>query len=170
MPLVVLLLGFVVAGVGLWLMGPKIIQMVTGEADTEDVAATPEPAPPRPVTPPAPVTPPQPVAPAVVVGEPEPESTAIVVEPVPPAEPSDQAPAPPPPPPAPSAAFKTFVESARINGVFQGSPPRALINGRTVRPGETLDLQLGITFERVDVARKFIYFREASGAELARKY
>lgn len=69
-----------------------------------------------------------------------------------------------------SPAFKTFVTNARINGVFQGDPPRALINGRTVRPGDILDTALGVLFERIDANRKLIFFKDQSGAVLAKKY
>ncbi|HEY0946031.1 MAG TPA: hypothetical protein VGD81_12220 [Opitutaceae bacterium] len=88
---------------------------------------------------------------------------------------------PPPATPAPamelaqlavaaSPAFKTYVTAARINGVFQGNPPRALINGRTVRAGDMLDTTLGVVFERIDASRKLVFFKDQSGAVLAKKY
>jgi len=58
----------------------------------------------------------------------------------------------------------------RISGVFQGAPPRALIDGRTVRAGEVVNAALGITFERIDAPRKLIVFRDRSGATVMRRY
>lgn len=69
-----------------------------------------------------------------------------------------------------SAEFKAFVTSARINGVFQGNPPRALINGRTVRAGDLLDSTLGVVFQRVDASRKLVFFKDQTGAVVAKKY
>lgn len=70
----------------------------------------------------------------------------------------------------PTAAFKRFVLEMRVNGVFQGEPPRALINGRTVRPGEFLDNGLGIVFHGIDPEKKLILMRDANGARMTRKY
>ncbi len=80
--------------------------------------------------------------------------------------------APPPPEPEvePTPAFKRFVLEMRVNGVFQGDPPRALINGRTVRPGEFLDNGLGIVFHGIDPEKKLILMRDANGARMTRKY
>ncbi len=69
-----------------------------------------------------------------------------------------------------SEEFRTFVSAARINGVFQGNPPRALINGRTIRAGEAADMVLGIVFDSVDPEKKTITFKDRTGATLTRKY
>lgn len=69
-----------------------------------------------------------------------------------------------------SEEFRAFVSAARINGVFQGNPPRALINGRTIRAGESADTVLGIVFESVDPEKKTITFKDRSGATITRKY
>jgi hypothetical protein len=69
-----------------------------------------------------------------------------------------------------SEEFRAFVAGARINGVFQGEPPRALINGRTVRAGEAVDNLLGIVFDGVDSEMKTITFKDRSGATITRKY
>lgn len=69
-----------------------------------------------------------------------------------------------------SPAFRAWVAAVRINGVFQGPPARALINGRTVRAGQTVDEVLGIVFDRVEADNRSIVFRDASGATIARKY
>lgn len=69
-----------------------------------------------------------------------------------------------------SDEFRIFVSSARINGVFQGNPPRALINGRTFRAGEAADNALGIVFDSVDPDKKTITFKDRTGATITRKY
>jgi len=69
-----------------------------------------------------------------------------------------------------SEEFRAYVSAARINGVFQGNPPRALINGRTIRAGESADATLGIIFDSVDPDRKTITFKDRTGATITRKY
>ncbi len=80
--------------------------------------------------------------------------------------------APPPPEPEPemSAAFHRFVTEMRVSGVFQGDPPRAMVNGRTVRAGEPLDLGLGIVFTGIDAEKHLILMSEPSGARATKKY
>ncbi|HWA86591.1 MAG TPA: hypothetical protein VG710_10240 [Opitutus sp.] len=70
---------------------------------------------------------------------------------------------------AASSEFRTWVSNARVNGVL-GTPPRALINGRTVRAGDTVDEPLGITFAGVDVSKHSLVFRDRSGAIVRRRY
>jgi hypothetical protein len=72
--------------------------------------------------------------------------------------------------PAASSAFRAFVASATIGGVFQGHPARALINGAIVREGQVVEEPLGISFERIDVDRKAIFFKDTSGAEVSKNY
>jgi len=69
-----------------------------------------------------------------------------------------------------SDEFRAWAGRARISGVFQGSPPRALINGRTVSAGEIVDDALSITFDSFDAATKMIVFRDSTGATVARKF
>jgi hypothetical protein len=69
-----------------------------------------------------------------------------------------------------SPAFRAFVGQIRINGVFQGSPARALLNGHTYREGELVDPSLAIYFDSVIADKKLIVFRDASGAIVQRKY
>ena len=69
-----------------------------------------------------------------------------------------------------SPAFRTFVTSAKITGVFQGDPPRAFVNGRLARGGETVDSALGIVFVTYDADRKLLVFRDRTGAVVQRKY
>jgi hypothetical protein len=71
---------------------------------------------------------------------------------------------------AASPAFRSWVANARINGVFQGTPPRALINGRTVRAGQILDDSLGIIFDSVEADTNTIVFRDRSGATVSRRF
>jgi len=71
---------------------------------------------------------------------------------------------------AATPAFRSWVANARINGVFQGTPPRALINGRTFRAGQTIDAELGIVFQGLTDDAKAIVFRDASGATVTRRF
>ncbi len=66
--------------------------------------------------------------------------------------------------------LREWAANARINGVFQGSPARALINGHTVRAGQVVDEDLGIVFDHIDAGTKTIVFRDRSGAKVARRY
>lgn len=77
---------------------------------------------------------------------------------------------PPEPEPEASAAFVRFVTEMKISGVFQGVPPRAMINGRTIRAGETVDHGLEIVFTGIDVERRLILLQDASGAKISKKY
>lgn len=69
-----------------------------------------------------------------------------------------------------SPEFQKFVASAAIGGVFQGTPPRALINGRVLRAGQTADATLGIVFDSIDASRKVIVFKDATGAIVQKHY
>jgi hypothetical protein len=71
---------------------------------------------------------------------------------------------------AATPAFRSFVANAKVSGVFQGSPSRALVNGRMAREGETVDSGLGIVFDGVDAERKLLIFKDKSGATVSRKY
>jgi hypothetical protein len=72
--------------------------------------------------------------------------------------------------PAASAEFRAFVANASIGGVFQGTPSRALVNGVIVREGQTVNAALGITFDRIDSAKKMIFFKDATAAEVSKSY
>lgn len=69
-----------------------------------------------------------------------------------------------------SPEFRTFVANARVSGVFQGAPPRAMINGKLTRAGETTDPTLGVIFEGVDTEKKQLIFRDRAGAVIFRRY
>lgn len=111
---------------------------------------------------------------------------------VPPAAPIKPPPPPPKAPAAPTAAttvapgmsapvsveaapeaapeFRAFVTNARISGIFQGNPARAVINGKLSRAGEVVDPGLGITFEGLDDGRKNLVFKDRSGAKVTRRF
>jgi hypothetical protein len=69
-----------------------------------------------------------------------------------------------------SAPFRSYVANAKVNGVFQGPPARAMINGRLTRTGELVDSALGITFNGVDPDRRFLLFVDRSGATVTRRF
>ncbi|MEO7599401.1 MAG: hypothetical protein ABIV50_10745 [Opitutus sp.] len=69
-----------------------------------------------------------------------------------------------------SPEFRTWVAQARISGVFQGTPPRVLINGRTVSATQLVDETLKITFDGIDSATKSLVFRDHTGATVSRKF
>jgi hypothetical protein len=69
-----------------------------------------------------------------------------------------------------SAPFRSFVANAKVSGVFQGPPTRAMINGRITRSGEVIDSTLGITFEGVDSPRRLLLFKDGTGATVSRRF
>jgi hypothetical protein len=85
-------------------------------------------------------------------------------------------PAPPPVPPGPppipkaSARFLRYAEGIRVSGVYQGSPARALIDGRLVRQGEVVEPALGVKFSDIDAEAKQIILEDGSGAQVKVKY
>ena len=68
------------------------------------------------------------------------------------------------------APFRSYVANAKISGVFQGNPSRAVINGRLIRSGEVVDASLGITFEGLDSERRYLIFKDRSGATVSRRF
>lgn len=76
----------------------------------------------------------------------------------------------PPSLPEASIAFVHFADQLRVNGVFQGSPPRAYINGRTVKAGALIDANLGIYFDGIDAGQRQVILRDLSGAIIRKKY
>ena len=69
-----------------------------------------------------------------------------------------------------SQAFRRWTDVIVVSGVFQGDPPRVLINGKTLRPGDFVDKSQGIVFEGIDVERKLIIFRDSGGSTTTKKY
>lgn len=72
--------------------------------------------------------------------------------------------------PGASDEFKRFVSEANISAVLQGTPARAMINNRRVRSGEFADAKAGFIFDRLDPARRLIYFKDRLGAVVVRRY
>jgi len=72
--------------------------------------------------------------------------------------------------PEATAEFRAFIVNARVSGVFQGNPSRAVINGRLVRAGEVVDAGIGITFDGLDSERRNLVFKDKSGAIVARRF
>ncbi len=74
------------------------------------------------------------------------------------------------PPPVASARLVRYAEGLNVSGVFQGTPARALVNGRLIREGDVVDPSLGIRFVGVDAETKHLVLEEASGAQVRVKY
>lgn len=72
--------------------------------------------------------------------------------------------------PVPSPRFVKWGQTLKVTGVFQGSPSRALIEGRLVRQGELIEPVLGVTFHGVDTERKNVILQDESGAQVRLKY
>lgn len=72
--------------------------------------------------------------------------------------------------PQPSAKLLRYAEGIHVTGVFQGTPARALIDGRLVREGELVDPALGIKFADVDPQAKQLVLEEGSGARVRVRY
>lgn len=123
-------------------------EVLSDPAPSEEPVARPAPPVAKPVAKPAPVTP----RAAVLT---TPGDIAV----------NDEVAGPPP-----SAEFKAFVGRLRVNGVFQGEPGRALLNGRMVGVGEMADSQLGVRFTRIDPERKVLYFEDKAGSSMQRRY
>lgn len=70
----------------------------------------------------------------------------------------------------PGARFLRYAEGIRVSGVFQGTPARALVDGRLVRQGELLEPTLGIKFAEVDAQAKQLVLEDASGARVRVRY
>ncbi len=66
--------------------------------------------------------------------------------------------------------LKAFVTHARISGIFQGNPPRAVINGKLTRAGEVVDEGFGIVFDGLDGDRKNLVFKDRTGASVTRRF
>lgn len=92
-------------------------------------------------------------------------SNEVVLEPQMPA-PSASAAAPP----VASAQLIRYAEGLSVSGVFQGTPARALVNGRLIREGELVDAMIGISFVGVDSVTKHLILEETSGARVRVKY
>ena len=76
------------------------------------------------------------------------------------------------PVPVMTPAFRLWIDGVRINGVAisAGSAPRVIINGRLVRPGDTIDNAEGIVFESLDAENKQVMFRNRAGMVAGKPY
>lgn len=72
--------------------------------------------------------------------------------------------------PVASPAFRAWTDDARVTGVVSGVSPRAIINGRLVRPGDVVDAAGGIVFDGLDIERKILVFRNQEGAFTTKPY
>jgi hypothetical protein len=66
-----------------------------------------------------------------------------------------------------NTAYK-IVANVRVSSVMSGATPKALINGRLVRAGDTVDAGLGIIFDGVKGNQ--LVFKDRSGATVQRRY
>ncbi len=167
----------------LLILGCLVLLLVGGGAGTYFFLMQDEPPPPPPLVRRAPVTPvpkPAPAAPAVVPPVPSlPTPELAGLDPLPPApgSPKPEAavvakPTKAPVVPVMTPAFRLWLEGVRINGVTAsaGSVPRVIINGRLVRPGDTIDSTEGIVFESVDTEKKCVMFKNRAGFVAAKPY
>jgi len=67
-----------------------------------------------------------------------------------------------------SAAFRHLGTDAKVTGLYEGPPPRALINGRLMRVGQMLDEGLAISFEGIDAQNRILNFVDHSGAKVSK--
>lgn len=72
--------------------------------------------------------------------------------------------------PPPNARFVKWGTALKVTGVFQGSPARALIEGRIVREGELIEPLLGVKFAGVDAEQKQVILQDETGAQVRLKY
>jgi hypothetical protein len=74
----------------------------------------------------------------------------------------------------PSGAFRAYVQSMEITGVFvghgSGAQNRAVVNKRLVRPGDVIESELGVRFVSVDADAKILVFEDKTGARLTKSY
>ena len=67
-------------------------------------------------------------------------------------------------------AFRAWLAEVRIVGVVAGDSPRAIVNGRLVRPGDVVDASQGIIFDGLDLERKEVVFRTNGGLFAGKAY
>ncbi|HEY8933009.1 MAG TPA: hypothetical protein VIM44_06840 [Rariglobus sp.] len=72
--------------------------------------------------------------------------------------------------PVVSPQFRAWVESVRVTGVITGTSPKAIINGRLVRPGDMIDATESITLDTINAEQKLLVFRSRTGATLSKPY
>ena len=132
------------------------------------MTAEPPPPPPRP----KPVIKPKPVETVVEkpkVEAPAPKPVEVVAEKPVDTTPAVVVPVAPPPPPPPTAAFKQWVENAKIMGVRAGATTRVFIGGTAYAIGDLVNPQLGILFEGYNAETRMLLFKDKSGATVERR-
>ena len=72
-------------------------------------------------------------------------------------------------PPPPSVAFREWVSILRIGSVRTGAKPRILLERTSYDVGDTVNQQLGITFEGYNPDTRMIIFKDRSGAMVERR-
>lgn len=72
-------------------------------------------------------------------------------------------------PPPPSVAFREWVSTLRIGSVRTGAKPRILIEKTSYDVGDTVNQQLGISFEGYNAATRMLIFKDRSGAIVERR-
>ncbi|MCS6278476.1 MAG: hypothetical protein H2171_14275 [Opitutus sp.] len=162
------------------ILGGLVLLLVSGGAGAYFYLMQEEPPPPPPLVRRAPVAPvpkPAPATPAVVAPVPTPDLAGLDPLPPAPGSPKPEAavaakPTKAPVVPVMTPAFRLWLEGVRINGVTAsaGSVPRVIINGRLVRPGDTIDSTEGIVFESVDTEKKCVMFKNRAGFVAAKPY
>lgn len=72
-------------------------------------------------------------------------------------------------PPPPSVAFREWVANLRIGSVRTGAKPRILIEKTSYDVGDTVNQQMGITFEGYNAEKRVLLFKDRSGAIVERR-
>jgi hypothetical protein len=72
--------------------------------------------------------------------------------------------------PAPSEAFVVAVNALKISGVMQGSPFRAIVNGRRVEEGDFVNDKLAIRLVGLDHDARTLIFEDSTKAQAKLKY
>lgn len=72
-------------------------------------------------------------------------------------------------PPEPSLAFREWVANLRIGSVRTGAKPRILLERTSYDIGDTVNQQLGITFDGYNAETRMLIFKDRSGATVERR-
>jgi hypothetical protein len=72
--------------------------------------------------------------------------------------------------PAPSAEFIEEVKAYKITGVVQGESMRAIINGRLVQAGDSVDAAGGVRLIGLDTDGRRLIFEDSTAARVALRY
>lgn len=71
---------------------------------------------------------------------------------------------------APSEEFQAFVQSIRIDGVFNGTPQKIYVNKTVYRVGAVLNAALGVKLVAVDFVGKVVIFEDKAGERLMKEF